>query len=719
MTSDTGDPGEGGVLLLSPGWLVVELAAGRFLCAPTAAALIEGEDAGWVVDHVLPLLDGTRNERAVSAALPDLTPETLAWLLADLRSQGVLDVLADPAAAAALTARRRDRLAATSVAVGGAPDLAALCADALVRLGVGRVTTDLATADADLVVALDRSDAALLAWVEQVPPGQPRLAGLVTDGEIVLGPLPRARNGPCFACAALRRRANAPFLFASNPVEDDSLARDRLAAALLATEVCGALDRGLSQSRLVDHVLILEDDPPRTALHRVLPVPGCAVCGGPPAYRPGPLGQARAAPRPDDPMASFAPLVDARTGVIHHVFVEPSARLGLETAVVVTALTASAPDGADPVTPMPAGWGKGPTILDAALGALGEAVERYSASLPDYGRVVWAKLADLPAGEAVDPRAFPLFSAEQYARPDFPFAPFDPDAPHPWIAGAWLGRAGRAWIPATFCYLTFVLHPRQNFCSGSSNGLAAFPDSEEASLRAVLELIERDAFMTSWLTREPVRGVAIDDAWSDDLKAIVAGIAALGGAVEVVLLPSACGYATTAACLALGDGVAWPGVTLGLGTDPDPRAAVRQAVYELGQTGPYLRRLMLDGASVPDGPASVREMLDHAKYYFPAARSKAFDHLRRPFEIVSLGDLPAGPERSLRACGEALARADIRVALVDVTAPDIALTPLRVMRAVSPDLQPITFGHGLERVPVARLAGRVVQLSEEDVSPIW
>lgn len=495
--------------------------------------------------------------------------------------------------------------------------------------------------------------------------------------------------------------------------------RDRLAAALLATEACGALDGGLARSRLVDHVLILEGEPPGTRLHRILPVPGCALCGGPPAYRPASLEQAKAAPRPDDPMSPFAPLVDARTGVIHHVFVEPSARLGLEIPVVVTALTASAPDGADPATPMPAGWGKGPTILDAALGALGEAVERYSASLPDYGRVVWARLDELPADEVVDPRAFPLFSPAQYARPDFPFAPFDPEAPHPWMAGEWLGRPGRVWVPATFCYLTFVLHSRQNFCSGSSNGLAAYPDAGEAALRAVLELLERDAFMTSWLTHEAVRGVAIDAAWSDDLKAIVAGIEALGGAVEVVLLPSTCGYATTAACLAFGGGAAWPGVTLGLGTDPDPRAAVRQAVYELGQTGPYLRRLMLDGAAVPDGPAAVREMLDHAKYYFPAARARAFDHLRRPSDVVSLDDLPPGPGRSLEACGEALAKAGIRVALVDVTAPDIALTPLRVMRAVSPDLQPITFGHGLERQPVARLAGRVAALSEEDVSPIW
>ena len=41
----------------------------------------------------------------------------------------------------------------------------------------------------------------------------------------------------------------------------------------------------------------------------------------------------------------------------------------------------------------------------------------------------------------------------------------------------------------------------------------------------------------------------------------------------------------------------------------------------------------------------------------------------------------------------------IRVAIVDVTSRDVASGPFRVARAVSPDLMPITFGHGLERLP--------------------
>jgi ribosomal protein S12 methylthiotransferase accessory factor YcaO len=233
----------------------------------------------------------------------------------------------------------------------------------------------------------------------------------------------------------------------------------------------------------------------------------------------------------------------------------------------------------------------------------------------------------------------------------------------------------------------------------------------------MLELLERDAVMAAWRTGSGGQAVAIDAAWDGDLLEVIGGIEALGGAVEARLLGSACGY-PAAMCLAFGDGAAWPGVTLGLGVDPDPRAALRQAVMELGQTGPYLRRLMREGAAVPAGPQAVREMMDHAAYYFDPRRAKAFDRLRGGPEM-SWADLPAGPERSLAGCVAALEAAGVRMWLADVTSADLALTPFRVVRAVSPDLQPISFGFGLDRVSVARIAAAETRRGQAEVAPIW
>ena len=37
---------------------------------------------------------------------------------------------------------------------------------------------------------------------------------------------------------------------------------------------------------------------------------------------------------------------------------------------------------------------------------------------------------------------------------------------------------------------------------------------------------------------------------------------------------------TAAACFAYGDGTHWPGLTVGSGADPSPRAAIRKAILE-------------------------------------------------------------------------------------------------------------------------------------------
>jgi hypothetical protein len=121
----------------------------------------------------------------------------------------------------------------------------------------------------------------------------------------------------------------------------------------------------------------------------------------------------------------------------------------------------------------------------------------------------------------------------------------------------------------------------------------------------------------------------------------------------------------------------------------------------------------------PVAPAAVRDMLDHARYYFPAERATAFDFLRAESPSVMLGELPPAAERSLYACRRAFAGCGIGVALIEVTAADIATTPFRVVRAVSPDLQPIAFGYGLERLPVARLAKLGVAPAKDSIAPIW
>jgi hypothetical protein len=123
--------------------------------------------------------------------------------------------------------------------------------------------------------------------------------------------------------------------------------------------------------------------------------------------------------------------------------------------------------------------------------------------------------------------------------------------------------------------------------------------------------------------------------------------------------------------------------------------------------------------ATPNDPSCVREMLDHAAYYFPADRASAFDSLRTGETSISLSDLDNVTNRSLNDCVSALKQAGVRVALIDVTSADVATGPFRVMRAVSPDLQPIWYGYGLERNPTERIRKLGIASNIPPINPIW
>jgi hypothetical protein len=125
-------------------------------------------------------------------------------------------------------------------------------------------------------------------------------------------------------------------------------------------------------------------------------------------------------------------------------------------------------------------------------------------------------------------------------------------------------------------------------------------------------------------------------------------------------------------------------------------------------------------AAAPAAPEAVREMLDHAAFYFPRDRAHTFDRIRNGATTVPLGNLHSRTlPRSLPNCAAALGSAGVRIALVDVTSPDVATGPFRVVRAISPDLQPLSYGFGLDRPAVERIRRLGLATDVPPVHPIW
>ena len=537
-----------------------------------------------------------------------------------------------------------------------------------------------------------------------------------------VGPLTIPGRFGCAHCA--RQRIVAAAAFGQDPHTRDADQTEcdtfNFIEKAIAGEIEAILRRGPLDSRLVYHVLVIDAKTRDISMHRVIPLARCQICGGAATLKytnTHALSSDFPAVDSANPLAGW---VDPLTGVIPAVFIESQQSGNPSLPIVVTAAPPHIVDDDGSLRQLQAGWGKGLTVADALRSAVGEAIERYSAFLPEPSCLVWKRLDDLE-GDCFDPSLFTFYSDDQYKREGFPYVRFDREICHPWVRGRWLDTNADVWVPAVLVFLSLTIGPENLICQGSSNGLAASINAEDAALRATLELIERDAMMVAWLTGASGRRILIDDSLDFPLRSIIAGIESLGACTELYLLPTTvCG--TSVLGLSLGDGITWPGVAIGLGSDLDPAAAVRQAILELGQTGPYLSRRFRSGAlKVPNFPEEVQSLLDHAAFYFPADRRTAFDRIRDSKENISLAKVCEkwDGRRSLADCSAALRAGNIRIALVDVTSSDVATGPFRVVRAISSELQTISYGYGLERAPVKRICGQLATPKPSTINPIW
>jgi ribosomal protein S12 methylthiotransferase accessory factor len=349
--------------------------------------------------------------------------------------------------------------------------------------------------------------------------------------------------------------------------------------------------------------------------------------------------------------------------------------------------------------------GKGMTEDEAMLGAVGEAIERYCASHVPIKQTRRARAADL-AG-AILPTEFVLYSRSQYAREGFPFQPWEAEAELLWIKAMEFGSDQPVWVPASLAYLAQPGDQPQDFlCTSTSSGFAAGPDLEWALRNAILELLEREAFMITWLNRLRVPEIDYSASggvtgeirsafqrWGTEVRAFNLATDMPVSAVMVVALDQT------------GNG---PAAVVGLGCELHPERALRKALFEICQVHESFRRRCGQGvADRLNAYSDVSTLEHHAAYFFRRDHLPELEFLLKPARNVRLEEVPVAgggsTQEDLEVLQGGLSRAGCRIFFRNLTTPDLLPYPIRVVRALITGIQPVHFGHSLERLGGQRL----------------
>jgi len=680
-----------------------------------------------------PLVDGRRSlDDLMRDAAPAVTPPEVIFAIEELERAGVIVGLACPARAPDLPVRHTEsvRLAPGLAVEATDRASAAAIADALARIGIplGPPSTEppSGTAVRLLVVCdyLDPAAEAMIATAESA--GSIWIPAKLVGQRTYFGPIFGPGLPSCWPCVRERLRANRPvetWLDLQDVASPEISGGGDIADVgsdghALADEIAAVLRDGPAAA-LGDVILELDGRAGNLRRHQVVRRACCPRCGSgpepavrepePPRFRDGvPVCRRAGGYRvrsAADTCAELAPLVSDLTGHVASLdrldAVPGPAAVWAGAYLTVPRTTHPAADDFHGVC-----LGKGRDDVQAHASALGEAVERISggwraglpstvASLQDLGPTAIGpdQLWNFSRAQ-VDGRAA-LNAATADVRRHVP-EPLPADRPIAWARGWSLTARAWRWLPRDHCYANA---PEPRYGRFNPNGHAAGSCLEEATLQALLELVERDAVAIWWYNRLPRLGLNPRTAADPYVRHLARALAAQGWRSWLLDLTSDLGIPCLAAVARAETDGRW---CIGFGCHFETAVAIERAMSELAQ---------LFRADGRDGPPPWQPGGDEA-FLFPDGV---------PDGETTTPDAPTMTIDTLTGviewCRDDLAARGLEMIVLDQTHPDIGLP---VVKVVVPGLRHFwpRFGPGrLYDVPVAT-GWRDRPLTESELNPV-
>ncbi|EKE87552.1 TOMM precursor leader peptide-binding protein [Idiomarina xiamenensis] len=460
----------------------------------------------------------------------------------------------------------------------------------------------------------------------------------------------------------------------------------------------------------------------RTSEHRFISDPGCPICACLPDDSAAaakldlqPCLKDRASDtRVANSQLSLARLkrdfYDRHLGLIRHVYQSLTSNLmpmySAELPIMHTREVES-------------GYGRSETQQSAEMVAILEGLERYAGHAPRAHRTVVRSSYRQLQLPAIDPQQLLLHDQQQQHEAGYGLPAYSEDLEFSWVWAHSFAQDQALLVPEQSVYYYLLNTPSQpvnRFVYETSNGCALGGAKEEAIFCGLLELIERDAYMTTWYGRFTPPEIDLDSIDDERIQLLLAR--ARGQGFRLHAFDIRVGIDVPVVwCMIVDDAEHAPVKSYcAAGAHLRPEQAIYSGLIEVTtsmgvyqQSMPPLKekaqRLFAD-------PSQVQDMHDHVLLYsLPETFSRlAFLFSEQPKQRLSdlYGDAYAQhSQRDMtvdlrQLIKQVMAYAD-DVLVVDLTFPELAAHQLHCVKVIAPGLLPVTFGHQYRRIALNRI----------------
>lgn len=366
--------------------------------------------------------------------------------------------------------------------------------------------------------------------------------------------------------------------------------------------------------------------------------------------------------------------------------------------------------------------GKGKNDIQAKMGAVGEAIERYCLMYQDNAYTIKASLDELE--DAIHPNECMNYSETQMANRDainihtakfyelIP-VPFDTSEKMDWTPVYSLTEQKFKYLPSIFCYAQYPAEDETRlYAYPDSNGCAAGNTIEEAILQGFLELVERDAVAIWWYNRLKKTAINLKTAQNPYLEEMQQYYQSINRSLWVLDITSDLGIPVFVAVshdLTSEDGK--EKILYAFGAHLDAYIALERSVIELNQLLPLGTEKEYHTKDQTFVDWLDKETLAKNDYLLPSEETpknlqKDYAELCKP----TIYD-------SVQYCIDVVQKLEMETLILNLTQPDIALP---VVKVIVPGLRHFwrrTAPGRLYEVPV-KMGWLASPLTEEELNPI-
>jgi ribosomal protein S12 methylthiotransferase accessory factor len=338
----------------------------------------------------------------------------------------------------------------------------------------------------------------------------------------------------------------------------------------------------------------------------------------------------------------------------------------------------------------PVASGAGLTRTEALWAALGESIERYIPLInpTSYRSLVRGSYTEL-SDRAVDPRSFLFYRDEQYQTPGFMFRRFDPEKVRRWAEATELGTGLVRLVTAQLVWSGLTCEgPDEILAQSTTSGLACGQSPQHAQLSGILEVIERDAFMATWLLRRPPVRLVMDDAVIEQLDPRLRSLLR-PNKLQVTVLEISTDIPVPVILVVLRPADR-SRLVVGAAAYPDRRVAIRKAVVEAHHGWGWVQTMLPEPLPAPD---EIDTFEQHVRYYTVPQNQYMAEFLDQgPEAVPSFEEHPTERAELLDALIKTLSERGRSTYFVDLTTPDVAQLGLTLGRSLVTGLHPLACG---------------------------